>query len=86
MRPILTYGAETWAATESELQKLLTFEWKIMRKIYSPVKNWDNCRIPTNSELDTLTGGVNIVRYSKAQRLKWFGQIQRMEDDIMVKN
>jgi hypothetical protein len=36
-------------------------------------------------QLDALTGGVNIVRYIKAQRLRWFGHIQRMEDDRMVK-
>jgi hypothetical protein len=56
-----------------------------LRKIYGPVKDRDNWRIRTNSELDTLTGGVNIVRYIKAQRLRWFGHIQRMEDDRMVK-
>jgi hypothetical protein len=83
--PILTYGAETWAETESELQKLLIFEWKILRKIYVPVKDRDNWRIRTNSELDTLTGGVNIVRCIKAQRRRWFEHIQRMEDDRMVK-
>jgi hypothetical protein len=44
IRPIVTYGAETWAATENELQKLLIFE----RKIYSPVKDRDNWRIRTN--------------------------------------
>jgi hypothetical protein len=48
IRPILTYGAETWAATESELQKQLIFEWKILRKIYGPVKDRDNWRIRTN--------------------------------------
>jgi hypothetical protein len=32
-----------------------------------------------------LTGGVNIVHYIKAQRLRWFGYIQRIEDDRMVK-
>jgi hypothetical protein len=32
-----------------------------------------------------LTGGVNIVRYIKAQKLRSFGHIQRMEDDRMVK-
>jgi hypothetical protein len=85
IRPILTYGAETWAATESEMQKLLIFERKILRKIYGPVKNRDNWRIRTNSELDTLTGGVNIVRYIKAQRPRWLRHIQRMEDDRMVK-
>jgi hypothetical protein len=71
IRPIVTYGAETWATTESELQKLLIFERKILRKIYGPVKDQDNWRIRTNSELDTLTGGVNIVGYIKAQRLVW---------------
>jgi hypothetical protein len=66
IRPIVTYGAETLAATESELQKLLIFERKFLRKIYDPVKHRNNWRIRTNSELDTLTGGVNIVRYIKA--------------------
>jgi hypothetical protein len=48
IRPILTYGAETWAATETELQKLLIFERKILRTIYGPVKDRDNWRIRTN--------------------------------------
>jgi hypothetical protein len=66
------------------MQKLLIFEWKVLRKIYGPVKDRDNWRIRTNSELDTLTGGVNIVRYIKEQRLRRLGHIQRMEDDRMV--
>jgi hypothetical protein len=48
IRPILTYGAETWAETESEPQKLLIFERKILREIYGPVKDRDNWRIKTN--------------------------------------
>jgi hypothetical protein len=48
IRPIITYGTETRAATESELQKLLIFERKILRKIYGPVKDRDNWRIRTN--------------------------------------
>jgi hypothetical protein len=48
IRPIVTCGGETWAATESELQKLLIFERKILRKIYGPVKDRDNWRIITN--------------------------------------
>jgi hypothetical protein len=38
----------TWAATEYELQKLLIFERKILRKIYGPVKDRDNRRIRTS--------------------------------------
>jgi hypothetical protein len=48
IRPILTYGAETLAATENVLQKLLIFERKILRKIYGPVKDRDIWRIRTN--------------------------------------
>jgi hypothetical protein len=56
-----------------------------LRKIYGPVKDRDNWRIRTNSELDTLSGRMNTVRYIKAQRIRWFGHIQRMKDDRMVK-
>jgi hypothetical protein len=56
-----------------------------LRKIYGPVKDKDNWRIRTNSEFDTLTGGVNIVRYIKTQRRRWFWHGQRMEGDRMVK-
>jgi hypothetical protein len=45
---IVTYGVETWAATKNELQKLLIFEGKILRKIYGPVKDRHNWRIRTN--------------------------------------
>ena len=64
---------------------LLIFERKILRTIYGPGKEQNNWSIRTNSEVRTLTGGVNIVRYIEAQRLRWFGHIQRMEDDRMVK-
>jgi hypothetical protein len=45
---MLTYGAETCAATGSELQKLLIFGLKILRNIYGQVKDQDNWRIRTN--------------------------------------
>jgi hypothetical protein len=45
---VVTYGAETWAETESELPKLLIFERKILGKIYGPAKDRDNWRIGTN--------------------------------------
>jgi hypothetical protein len=48
IRLIVTYGAETWAATENELQELLIFERKMLRKIYGRVKDRDNWRIRTN--------------------------------------
>ena len=39
----------------------------------------------TNEELDKLIKHKNIVNYIKAQRLSWFGHVQRMPDTRTVK-
>ena len=53
--------------------------FKGLRKISGPV-NIDNVwRIRNNMEIDNLIGGADIVRFIKAQRIKWLGNIQRMD-------
>jgi len=42
-------------------------------------------RIKTAEELDKLIKHKNIVNYIKAQRLSWFGHVQRMSDIRTVK-
>jgi len=37
LRPIATYGCNTWATTGGDYKKLLVFERKILRKMYGPV-------------------------------------------------
>jgi hypothetical protein len=39
----------------------------------------------TNEELDKLIKHKNIVNNTKAQRLSWFGHVQRMSDSRTVK-
>jgi len=39
----------------------------------------------TNEELDKLIKHKNIVKYTEAQRLSWFGHVQRMPDTRTVK-
>ena len=39
----------------------------------------------TNEKLDKLVKHKNIVKYIKAQRLSWFGHVQRMPDTGTVK-
>ena len=86
IRPIAVYGCETWVLKESIIQRLSLFERKILKKMFGPTKadngNW---RIKTNKELDELIKHRNIINDVKAQRLSWFGHINRMHETCTVK-
>ena len=85
IRPIVTYASETWVLKDSSIQKLLVFERKILRKIFGPTRENLIWRIKTNDELDKLIKHHNIINYIKAQRLSWFGHVQRMPASSNVK-
>jgi len=76
----VTYPSETWVLKETAVQKLLVFERKILRRIFGPMKENQIWKIKTNKELDKLIKHKNIVKYIRAQRLSWFGHVQRMPD------
>ena len=38
VRPVVTYGSESWALNMEEERALAVFERKILREIYGPVK------------------------------------------------
>jgi len=80
IRPIVTYASETWVLKGAIIQKLLVFERKILRRIFGPTKENQIWRIKTNEELDKLIKHKNIINHIKAQRLSWFGHVQRMPD------
>jgi hypothetical protein len=48
-------------------------------KIFGPVYIDSVWRIRNNTETDKLTESADIVRFIKAQRIKWLGYIQRMD-------
>ena len=83
--PIVTYASETWVLKDTTIQKLLVVERKILRRIFGPTKENQIWRIKTNEELDKLIKHKTIVNYIKAQRLSWFGHVQRMSDTRTVK-
>jgi hypothetical protein len=86
IRPFVVYGCETWGFKECSIQRLSVFERKILRKIVGPTKGDNgNWRIKTNVELDELIKHRNIINYVKAQRLSWFGHINRMPKTSIVK-
>ena len=71
IRPIVTYGAETWTMTKKEEQALRIFERKIFRRIYGPKYEDGEWKIRTNRELEELNKGENIVKWVKGQRISW---------------
>jgi len=83
IRPVATYGAETWTLTKADENMLRIFERKIWRKIYGPVQEEGAWRIRYNEELDRLMKGKDIVKFIKAQRIRWLGHVKRMEEGAM---
>ena len=61
------------------------FERKVLRKIYGPVLDKGVWRIRYNNELCKLTGGEDIVRFIKAQRIQWLDHVERMDETAMPK-
>jgi hypothetical protein len=62
IRPVVTYGAETWMMMKQEEQALLIFERKIFRRIYGPKYEDGEWKSRMNRELEELSKGENIVK------------------------
>ena len=86
IRPVVTYAYETWVLKESDKQKLLVFERKILRRIYGPIKEIDGTwRLRRNNELYKIIRNQNIINFIQAQRLRWFGHVHRLPEERFVK-
>jgi hypothetical protein len=48
------FGSETWAVTEMDMNRVGTWEWKILRRIYGPMVEQGICVIRSNQELREL--------------------------------
>jgi hypothetical protein len=57
IRPVVTYGCETWTLKEPIINRLMVFERKVLRKIFGPTNENGIWRIKTKQELDKI---INI--------------------------
>ena len=79
IHPTVTYASETWVLRE------MTFERKIMRKVYGPSRTEDGYwRSKTNQEISDILKGQNIIGFIKKQRLKWFAHVECTSEDNIV--
>ena len=79
IRPVVTYSSQTWTLTAKDENNLRIFERQIQGKIFGTVSIDNIWRIRNNMEIKKLIEGANIMRFTKAQRNKWLGHIQRMD-------
>ena len=62
---------------------LRIFERKILCRIYGLVQEGDTWRIRNNEELNRAINREDIVKFIKAQRIRWLGHVKRMEKGAM---
>ena len=67
IRPVVSYGAESWTLTKKEEQAALIFERKIFRRIYGPKYENGEWKSRTNGELEEMSKGENIVTWIKGK-------------------
>ena len=70
----MTYACETPTFSVRDRNNLLVFETQILRKIFGPVQYKEEWRIRSNDEFQKAIKGEGIVKYIKAQRIKWWGR------------
>jgi hypothetical protein len=74
-----------WVLKENNIQKLVIFKRKILRKIFGSTKELNGLwRSKTNEELDDLIQRNNIIRFIKSQRLTLLGHVQRIPKEREV--
>jgi hypothetical protein len=64
---------------------LKTWQGKILRKMYSAIKDQNGWRIQTNDELQVMYRKPNIATTLKVRRMEWVGHLVRMSDCRTVK-
>jgi hypothetical protein len=80
IRPVATYGCETWCLIQREEHKLAIFERKILRRIFGPTLENGSYRIKMNHELEELIKHETVVKFCRSQRLRWAGHVERMPE------
>ena len=79
LRPVLTYGSESWVVNKTDERRLAVFERKILRRIYGPVEENGTWRRRHNRELYTELRDAPVMDLVNLNRLRWAGHLRRME-------
>jgi hypothetical protein len=65
VRPVVTYGCETWTHTKKEESHINIWKRKVLWKIFGPVNDRGNWRKRSNKELSDFYQDTNLVTVIK---------------------
>jgi len=96
---MLTHASESWILTKGDSKQMNIFERKVYRRILGPVydNEKENCRTLTNKEIYATVKKLTnkeiyasvkkptITETVRLNRLHWFGPVQRMEENMILK-
>jgi hypothetical protein len=85
IRPVILYGSQTWAVAGKMASTLMTWETKVLRKIYGPKNEQGVWRIRNNLEIQNMYKSPDIVTEIKVRRLECSGYVVRMENTRLKK-
>jgi len=71
--------------TLTVLNVLRIFERTTLWRINGPVQERDIWRIRNNGELNRAINREDIVKFIKAQSIRWLGHVKRMEKGTMAR-
>jgi hypothetical protein len=72
--------------TNTDEENLGIFERKVLRKIAGPRRTEEGeYRTLMNHEIRDIIEGEDIVGFVKAQRLRWFGYVQRRDTQHILR-
>jgi len=84
---VLTYATETGTLTKRDGNKLNIFERKVYRRILGAVydNEKENWRILSDKEIHASVKNLARIEAIWLNRLRWFGYVQRMEENRIPK-
>ena len=81
VRPVLMYGSETWTMTRREEERLQRTEMRMLRWILGLTLRYKK----RNDDIRRILGIACITDKVREARLRWFGHVQRREEEDCVR-
>jgi len=81
VRPVLIYGSETWTLKRREEERLDRTEMRMLRWILGLMLR----NKKRNDDIRRILGVACITNKVREARLRWFGHVQRREEEDCVR-